>query len=236
MSAERQLSLALFGKHPGFGDFLAGGELPNAALQPLLEWFANTLGAWRDMAGPDWQAVFDAAPALHFWIGAVPGGGAGLRGVAVPSRDRTGRRFPLVIAQSPAGLAPVTDPDQAFYEQAVQALAGLLAEEHFDARETATRLAATLPAAVSPDPALGSDFWGTNPTRAAADLLAELAATDQAHAQAGRSYWWFAADGAGRPAGLLAVAGLPGAAEMGWLLVSGQPPATATDTAPEDAT
>ena len=225
MPAERRLNLAIFGKHPGFGDFLSAGELPGGGTQLLMDWITLTLGGWRETAGPDWQPIFDAAPALRFWIGAGPGNGAALQGVALPSRDRTGRRFPLIVAQGAAGPAPVADTDQSFYEAAEAELLSLRQLDRFDPRETAALLAAALHQPREAHAATGAAFWATNPTRSPQDLLAELAGADFSHAQAGRSYWWFAArPEQGLPSGLLAGPGLPGPAEMGWLLSGGRPP------------
>ncbi|MDO5641733.1 MAG: type VI secretion system-associated protein TagF [Paracoccus sp. (in: a-proteobacteria)] len=218
------MTLALFGKHRGFGDFLSAGELPGGGSELLMDWITLTLGGWRETAGPDWQAAFDAAPALRFWLGAGLAGGVALRGVALPSRDRSGRRFPLLIAQGHAGAAPVSETAQTFYEAAEAELRGLQKLEHFDPRETAALLEAGLPAPGAPHPATGAAFWATNAARAPQDLLAELAGADFSHAQAGRSYWWFAARAdEGLPSGLLAGPGLPGPAEMGWLLSGGRP-------------
>lgn len=223
MPSERGLSVAIFGKHPGFGDFLSAGELPGGGTQLLMDWISMTLGGWRETAGPDWQAIFDNAPALRFWVGAGPANGAALRGVALPSRDRTGRRFPLIVAQGPAGAAPVADHDQAFFERAETELRTLYQSERFDPREVAAQLAGTLPQANGHDAANGAAFWATNPSRPPEEILSELSATDFAHAQAGRSYWWFAAvPDRGLPSGMLAGPGLPGPAEIGWLLSGGR--------------
>lgn len=226
MSAERRLSAsALFGKHPAFGDFVAAGDLPGESTGRVMDWLAQTLGAWRDGAGPNWQAGFDRAPALRFWIGAALGNGLALRGAMIPLQDRSGRRFPLVIAQATTGLAPVVDSDQGFYDLAEAELRALAARDGFDPREAATALAARLPAIADQQGAQGASFWALNPNRNPQDLLAELQATDIAHAQAGRSYWWFAArEDAGMPGGVLVCAGWPGPAEMGWLLAGGHLP------------
>lgn len=234
MPPERRLNAAIFGKHPGFGDFLSAGDLPGGGTQLLMDWITLTLGGWRETAGPDWQVIFDEAPALRFWVGAGPGNGVALQGVALPSRDRTGRRFPLIVAQGPAGPAPVADIDQSFYETAEAELLALRQQDRFDPREAAAHLSAVLPQQPDLHPANGAAFWATNPTRTPQDLLAELAGADFSHAQAGRSYWWFAARiEHGLPSGLLAGPGLPGPAEMGWLLSGGRPPAQAL--APNEA-
>ena len=225
MPPERRLNVAIFGKHPGFGDFLSAGDLPGGGTQLLLDWITLTLGGWRETAGPDWQSAFDNAPALRFWVGAGPGNGAPLQGVAIPSRDRTGRRFPLIVAQGPAGPAPVAESAQTFYDIAEAELLALSQLDRFEPREAATRLTAALPPPVEAHPANGAAFWATNPSRTPQELLAELAGADFSHAQAGRSYWWFAArPELGLPSGLLAGPGLPGPSEMGWLLSGGRVP------------
>lgn len=229
MSAERRLiATAVFGKHPGFGDFLAAGELPAESASRVMDWLAQALGAWRDGMGADWQATFDRAPALRFWIGAGLTGGAALRGVMIPSRDRTGRRFPLIVAQATGGPSPVVTSDQTFYDQTLAELRALAQVDRFDPREVAAALASHLPAPAEDHVIPGASFWATNATRPPQEFLAELGGTDYAHAQAGRSYWWFAADEQpGQQSGLMTCAGWPGPAEMGWLLVAGQvqPPA-----------
>ncbi|MFV0294349.1 MAG: type VI secretion system-associated protein TagF [Paracoccus sp. (in: a-proteobacteria)] len=223
MSAERRLSTAVFGKHPGFGDFLSAGDLPANGIQLIMDLLADRFGIWREAAGPDWQAIFDAAPALRFWIGAGPGRGASLRGVAAPSQDRSGRRYPLIIAQGPAGTAPVSDPDQTFYEATETELIRLATTERFNPRDIADQLSSNLPVPDDSGTISGAGFWAANPSRPPQELLAELAATDFVHAQAGRSYWWFAARPEhGLPSGMLASAGLPGPAEIGWLLSGGR--------------
>ena len=222
MSAEHQLTpgkAGILGKHPGFGDFIAAG-LSDGALRDLGDWMQVTLGQWRNAAGEGWQARLDACPRLGFWIGpAVLAEGTALRGVWQPSRDRAGRRFPLLVLQA-GGAPPISDPGQDFYRAAASALDALMPAEGFEPRDVAARLATSLP---PPQGAAQADwpvFWALNPRRGAADLLSELAAADHAHAMAARSYWWFhMSDDQG--AGVLACHGLPGAQELDWLISGG---------------
>ncbi|SFA51924.1 type VI secretion system protein ImpM [Paracoccus halophilus] len=218
MSAEHRLDGAtgLYGKHPGFGDFISAGL--GAGWPGFADWAQTCLGAWRDAAGPDWQARFDAAPPLRFWIGPALTGMQPLRGAWMPSRDRTGRRFPLLITQA-GGLPPVVDGAQDFYQAALNGLAGLLAAPGFEPRDELQQLALPAPpeGAAPPWPT----FWAVNPELSARDLFAQLAATDHAHATASRSYWWFSGPGGG-PSGLLACQGWPGPEELGWLISGGQ--------------
>jgi type VI secretion system protein ImpM len=167
-------------------------------------------------------------PSLCFWIGPLLFGGRPLRGVLGPSVDKAGRRFPLMIAQT-AGLAPVLDPDQGFYDAALTALQGLQAASAFDPREAAQQLAAHLTPASPPveTPAWPS-FWALNANLSPGDLFADLVAADHANAAASRSYWWFGGS-QGLPSGMLACQGLPGPGDLGWLIlgwrgVSAPPP------------
>ncbi|MDO5622821.1 MAG: type VI secretion system-associated protein TagF [Paracoccus sp. (in: a-proteobacteria)] len=223
MSAEHQLTpgaAGILGKHPGFGDFIAAG-LPGVVTRDLGDWAQTVLGQWRDAMADGWQARFDACPVLRFWIGpAVLGGGAALRGVWLPSRDRAGRRFPLLVVQA-GGASPISEPTQDFYEVALLAATSLQQAERFEPRDVVERLHQALPA-----PSTGTPdwpvFWAMNAARDAPELLAELAAADHAHAMTVRSYWWF--QPADRPgAGVLACQGMPGPQELGWLIAGGTP-------------
>ncbi|SIS57389.1 type VI secretion system-associated protein TagF [Paracoccus saliphilus] len=219
MSAEHRLNAAgIYGKHPGFGDFIAVG-LPDDSLKPLGDWMQSVLGEWRGWAGDAWQSLFDHSPRLGFWIGPALLAGDALRGVWAPSRDKAGRRFPLIVAQS-GGMAPILEPAPSFYEAAAAALARLHDSEAFEPRTMVERLQAELPAAAS-ESAAWPTFWALNPQLDPASLLTNLQAADHAHASAARSYWWFAGD-ADRPSGVLACQGWPGLAELGWLIAGGQ--------------
>lgn len=208
----------LFGKHPAFGDFIAAGDLSADLMRGATEWLASTLTAWRDAVGPGWEQVFETAPPLRFWVGPAIAGGRSLRGVLAPSRDRTGRRFPLVLAQAPGGAGPFADADAAFYDSAAAALNRLAAQADLDPRAEAAGLAASLPSPETAPEVHSACFWALNPALDPPALFADLAATEQLHAQAGRSYWWFAGAGTG----MLACPGWPDPGQFGWLLARGQ--------------
>ncbi|CAM3061424.1 type VI secretion-associated protein, BMA_A0400 family [Paracoccus aminovorans] len=218
MPAEHRLSAGaagLYGKHPGFGDFISAGLAE--AWPAFADWAQASLGLWRDAAGPDWQARFDAAPVVGFWIGpALIGAGQALRGVMAPSRDRSGRRFPLALAQA-GGTPPVLDTAQDFHRAAGQALAALLAADGFEPREAAQALDLPAPGTPAPD---WPGFWAGNPALPPQQLLGQLAVADHAHATAARSYWWFGEGEAG-PSGVLCCQGWPTPAELGWLIAHG---------------
>ena len=222
MPAEHRLTMAetgIYGKHPGFGDFIASGLAEN---WPIFgDWAQEVLGLWRDGAGPDWQADFDAGRAVRFWIGpALCGNEQAMRGVWLPSRDRSSRRFPLVVAQA-GGLPPVLDPAQEFYNAAARSVAELAGIDVFDPRQARAALDLPQPQGNVPQ---WPRFWAVNRSLPVVELWHELAATDHAHASAARSYWWFATETETEGgSGALCCQGWPDPRELGWLIAGGKP-------------
>ena len=82
--------VGVFGKHPQAGDFVARG-LPAGLRRPLDLWVTRNL-ARRDTGWPEGglRGVLDLS-------------GTPVLLLALPSRDRTGRRFPLIAATNPPG-------------------------------------------------------------------------------------------------------------------------------------
>jgi type VI secretion system ImpM family protein len=193
------MGLGIYGKHPAKGDFLETG-LPPALLQVLERWLDTVLAECRATLGGDWERVWDQAgpgrPVLRFWLGEDIWGQA-ICGVMAPSRDRVGRRFPLVMLYTdpdPAAVPPppVVSTDQGWYDRA---------EAHLRARLEAPALDAvarlldgvSLPDGLEEAPMPGTaDFWAAGGDATA--LLADIVLTDHRRAAAGRSYWWLAAD------------------------------------------
>ncbi|MFV0300193.1 MAG: type VI secretion system-associated protein TagF [Paracoccus sp. (in: a-proteobacteria)] len=203
----------IYGKHPGFGDFLSAG-LPELAESHLVPWVTQCLAETREWLGDAWEPVWDRAAPIRFWIGGAIWGGPHLRGVARPSRDKVGRRFPLIAVAETAGSPPMVHSDQRFY---------MAAEVELDADVTSpddlrARLAQRMGGgAAAVDPAVAATFWAANPALDVADLLTQLDVTDRVRAVGARSYWWMGA-GEGRASAVLACAGLPGPGELAWLL------------------
>lgn len=222
MSAEHRLNVAgIYGKHPGFGDFITAG-LPDSCLNPLGDWVQTALGEWRAQVGESWQSRFDRSPHLNFWVGPALIGGKALRGVWAPSRDKTGRRFPLIVGQSADGPAPVTDSSQEFYLAASAVLTTLVDSNGFDPRDVASRLQSELPTQASSGAQPGwPTFWALNPELGPETLLKNLCSADHAHAMTARSYWWFSGDPSGA-SGVVGCQGLPGLSELDWLLAGGR--------------
>lgn len=96
-----------YGKLPALGDF-ASRRLPAEWIAQWDGWLAAGLHQLREAAPDTWLENYLASPAWRFALlpGALPDGAAasgdGLRvGVLVPSVDRVGRYFPLVVVSAP---------------------------------------------------------------------------------------------------------------------------------------
>ncbi|MFG6413056.1 type VI secretion system-associated protein TagF [Roseateles sp. DC23W] len=93
-----------YGKLPALGDF-ASRRLTPAWVAQWDAWLAEGLHQLREAAPETWLADYLASPAWRFALlpGSLPdGSGEGLRvGVMIPSVDRVGRYFPLVVVSPP---------------------------------------------------------------------------------------------------------------------------------------
>jgi len=133
-----------FGKLPSRGDFL-DRLLPHRLVSRLDDWLQDSLLLCEE-AEADWKPAFRASPCWHFATGLV-GDPAGLAGVLIPSRDRVGRDFPLLLAHplsAAPGLAFPTDWAEAYRRLAA------LAREAVDTPLQPDDLAARLDGIPSP--------------------------------------------------------------------------------------
>lgn len=109
-----------FGKVPVNGDFVGRG-LPRAVEDALDAWLRAAMRASQSDLGRDWLDAFLVTPVWQF---ALPPGAAGpvsVLGVMMPSVDRVGRYFPLVIATAlPIPLISALEmiDGTGFYEEA----------------------------------------------------------------------------------------------------------------------
>jgi len=89
------LTVGLYGKLPGRGDFIRQGW-DEATIEALDHWLAEGLAAWRPDADDVFAARFAAVPLFVFYL--PPGwiAATALHGVMSPSVDRAGRYFFLV--------------------------------------------------------------------------------------------------------------------------------------------
>jgi type VI secretion system protein ImpM len=93
-----------YGKLPSLGDFASRRLAPEWIAQ-WDAWLADGLHQLREAAPGTWLDDYLASPAWRFALlpGSLPdGSGEGLRvGVMIPSVDRVGRYFPLVVISPP---------------------------------------------------------------------------------------------------------------------------------------
>jgi type VI secretion system protein ImpM len=215
--------LGLLGKLPGHGDFLCR-DLPTDLTRPLNRWLAATVAASRDALGDRWLGAFLKAPIWRFALAQGICGPSAAAGIWLPSVDRVGRYFPLLLVTPldrplpPAALLHRAGPwYDRLQELALALLDGGLAPADVDAR------------LASADPPFIEDLvsmpWRMPLSDAAGWRLADMAPVG--------SLWW--GDGSPLvPASLLASAGLPppgtfaamldgGFASHGWTELPGQP-------------
>lgn len=209
-----------YGKIPALGDF-ASRRLPSPAIASWDRWLQHAMAASRADLGEYWLETYLSAPIWRFAV--MPGviGPTGWAGVVMPSVDKVGRHFPLILTvildgqQADAALAA-----QAWYAELERIALSVLRPEFAVAQLEANLVALPFPA---PD----DDTWSTaqelanwcrDPAPAHAIALPELAAlhdirtTRTQHTLVthgfGKSLWWTAAESAGRPR-LCCFVGLP---------------------------
>lgn len=95
-----------FGKVSTLGDFVSRG-LPDALVAAWDAWLQQCIHASRQQLGDKWLDRYLTSPVWRFAI--APGilGPEGLGGVMMPSVDRVGRYFPLMIGAT--GAPPLLD-------------------------------------------------------------------------------------------------------------------------------
>ncbi|GAB1478664.1 hypothetical protein MASR2M74_12120 [Paracoccaceae bacterium] len=190
------MALGVYGKHPAKGDFIDYG-LPPAVLKRLEVWLDAVLAEARTALGPAWEAVWPAAPRLHFWLGEGIWGEP-VAGVMAASRDRVGRRFPLVMLATGGDVPPppVTAAAQSWHVALSAHLAACMGRSVLDQPAELITDAPWPEAAEGVVAAVPSEFWAVRPGASAAALWEDVALADHRSAAAGRSYWWVAGDDA----------------------------------------
>lgn len=109
MTMERPVLTGFFGKIPAKGDFVGRG-LPASFQRPWEEWATEALRQSRAVLGEAWEEAWMVAPVWRFCL---PGGACGpdaVSGLVLPSIDRVGRAWPLVVAFVFQGEAEAPDP------------------------------------------------------------------------------------------------------------------------------
>ncbi|NLS20127.1 type VI secretion system-associated protein TagF [Rhizobium sp. P40RR-XXII] len=89
-------AIGFFGKLPTHGDFVSSAL--GLRLQSELDrWIHGGLIALEATLGEEWRRLFHATTAWRFVVGSGIWGPTAVAGVLLPSRDRVGRSFPLII-------------------------------------------------------------------------------------------------------------------------------------------
>lgn len=212
----------IYGKHPAFGDFIGAG-LPLAVQERLEAWLNAMLADLRIGWAAAWETSFDAAPALFFWVGGRVTGDTALCGVMVASKDKVGRRFPLLAGAVGNGhLPPVLDAGKTLPADTLAQLEVL----EPDATAGAAGILQTLTIDDVEDQPIEPAFWASRQDPDATQLWADVATADHLRAAATRSYWWL---GNGADAALYATEGWPDATAIAWLMAGGQAATTETE-------
>ncbi|ARQ61827.1 UNVERIFIED_ORG: type VI secretion system protein ImpM [Rhizobium etli] len=125
--------IGFYGKLPSHGDFVSMG-LGHSLQSALDAWMQAGLQAAQQELGEDWKRRFRSMPAWRFIIERGLWGPATVAGVLLPSLDRVGRSFPLVIAAQLHGF--VEHPRQLYLDDtwftAAEAIAESSAKRDFD--------------------------------------------------------------------------------------------------------
>ncbi|OLP42538.1 type VI secretion system-associated protein TagF [Rhizobium oryziradicis] len=88
--------IGFFGKLPSHGDFISEG-LERDTITVLDAWIRGGLHACEQEFGAHWPKIFAASPPWRFIVEKGVWGDATYAGVMLPSKDRVGRSFPLLI-------------------------------------------------------------------------------------------------------------------------------------------
>jgi len=91
------LSAGFFGKLPARGDFVRHG-LPGTLVSALDGWCQRVLPASQARLGDGWTDAWMEAPIWRFLLPTGSCGPGAAAGLWLPSTDKAGRLFPLIIA------------------------------------------------------------------------------------------------------------------------------------------
>ncbi len=92
-------SAGYFGKVPCRGDFVRRG-LPQALIDAWDSWLQTAIACSREILGDRWLDAYLTSPIWRFVMSPGICGGAAIAGVTIPSVDRVGRYFPLLVAST----------------------------------------------------------------------------------------------------------------------------------------
>lgn len=219
---EENATVGLFGKHPGLGDFFQRG-IDRDLRSAFDDWLTASLHDTRAQLGDTWQQVFDAAAPIRFWLGPVTLGQDVVAGCMVPSRDQSGRRFPLVALVRGRPMAPpVLDPDQTWYAAMEAVLVTAVQDGGASPDELLADLRAAEAGLADTDPVMpprSGQFWAYNGELSATALWQQAATEDYRRATRERCYVWVEGR-QGQGSAVLGCQGLPTGPALAWALAA----------------
>ena len=212
-----------YGKLPSHGDFV-GRRLPPSVRHCFDAWLQGALVCSKAALGPAWLPTWGSSPLWRFVVGAGVCGEQAWAGVMMPSADRVGRPFPLLLAAAIDGTPALGDcltlHDGWFARLEALALGALEADFSLEGFDAALRVSGATAGCIAPA--------GAETPRAASATVVPLADAALADAGcAGGSAWWTHGSPAVAPC-LVLCEGLPAPAsfvalldgrwrERGWL-------------------
>jgi type VI secretion system protein ImpM len=123
-----------YGKFPELGDFV-NRRLPRSFLDPWDDWLQSAIATSREQLGDDWLDLYLTSPVWSFVLSGNLCGEAPWCGLLMPSVDRVGRYYPLIIATSlPLDVNPfyIAVHGTYWFDSASDVLLSALDEEGFD--------------------------------------------------------------------------------------------------------
>ncbi len=120
------------GKVPSHGDFVSR-RLPPPLARRWDDWLQSCIVASKQELGAAWLSTYMTSPLWRFALSGDGAGGAAWAGVLMPSVDRVGRHFPLMIGAAlglDAGVFDVLDHGKRWHD-AIEALALSALDENF---------------------------------------------------------------------------------------------------------
>lgn len=216
-----------YGKIASLGDF-AGRRLPPEFVTAVDHWLQRVIPESRQHLGDGWMDAYLTSPVWRFVLFPSVIGAGAWAGILMPSVDKVGRYFPLLITAGLERLPGALDDWLARLEG--------IALTTLDTACTPEDLEARLLACPAPESdlggctllrALGADSPGTMalpPDTGFNALLTAAAMATLSTTARGRSLWWAPAHQDGQVA-VIAATGLPDGPTFATLLQGGPAPA-----------
>ncbi|MCP5421167.1 MAG: type VI secretion system-associated protein TagF [Gammaproteobacteria bacterium] len=151
-------SVGFFGKLPIRGDFISR-NLPRSFLDPWDTWLQQAIARSRQQLDARWLDCYLTSPIWCFALSPGACGPSAIAGALMPSMDRVGRYYPLVIAATlpdTPSLLTLLETGQDWFQTAEQTALKALDEE-WELEEFATRVTQIGLPPTSPETSVASD-------------------------------------------------------------------------------